>query len=224
MQKIKSMLDKVRQLGIGGVFRHAMRRGWILVGGGKASRYFLFVLDTPRAVPMADQAARDHVFRFASLEELERLQVDAESHLYERDIVSFKNGCRCLLQMDGEVLVGYTWCSFAPLVEVMAGAHFNMPDDMVYNFNDYTVPRYRGQAYQGLRHLKMLEHIQAEGRNRLLCFVDHLNYRSLHGVRKGGYRHIGVFRGLKRKGRVHFSLSVDEACWASVARSGPLQS
>ncbi len=224
MQKIKSVFDKVRQLGVGGIFRHAARRGLTVIGGGAASRYFLFELDTPRAIPVNDKAARDHVFRFASLEDLQRLQEDPEAHLYARDIASFKKGCRCLLQMDGDALVGYTWCSFEPLVEVMAGFHFNMPDDMVYNFNDYTVPGYRGQAYQGLRHLKMLEHIQAEGKNRLLCFVDHLNYRSLHGVRKGGYRHIGVFRGLKHKGRAHFSLSVDEACWASLVRSGPLQS
>lgn len=223
MQKIKSIFAKVRQLGVGGLLRHAARRGLTVVGGGKALRYFLFVLDTPRPVPVTGQTV-SHVFRFATLQDLERLRLDAEAHLHERDIVSFQSGCRCLLQLDGETLVGYTWCSFSSLVEIMGGFHFNMPDDMVYNFNDYTLPGYRGQAYQGLRHLKMLEHIRAEGRHRLLCFVDHLNYRSLHGVRKGGYRHIGIFRGLKHKGRAHFSLSVDEGCWASLVRSGPIQS
>ncbi len=224
MQKMAKAFDKAWQFGVGGLLTHIARRALAFVPGGKVSRYFLIVLDTPRPAPAAVLAAKDHTFRFATLEDLERLKQKPESHIYERDIASFRNGCRCLLQIHGEALVGYTWISSAPLIEIMWGFHFNMPDDMVYNYNGYTAPEYRGTAYQGLRHLKVLEHTRAEGKRRLLGYVDHMNYKSLHGVRKSGYQRIGVVRGVNRNGQLHFSISVDESCWAAAIRSGPIQS
>lgn len=223
MTRIGNVLATARRLGLKGTLTHIGRLALTTVPGGKAFRFFLVVLETPRPTPAATQAARDHIFRFATLEELERLRKDPASHLYERDIQSFKNGCRCLLQLDGEELVGYTWISSAPLIELDRGLHFNMPDDMVYNYNGYTVPKYRGTAYQGLRHLRILEHVRGEGKRRLFGYVDHTNYKSLHGVSKSGYRRFGVVRGVSRKGVVRFSLSTEEGCWSMSARSGPLQ-
>lgn len=224
MQKITKAFGRARELGLKGALTHIARSALSYVPGGRVSRFFLIVLDTPRPAPAAVEAAKGHTFRFATLDDLERLKQDAASHIYERDILSFKNGCRCLLQMDGEELVGYTWISSSPLIEILWGFHFNMPDDMVYNYNGYTAPKYRGTAYQGLRHLKVLEHTRAEGKRRLMGYVDHMNYKSLHGVRKSGYQRIGVLRGVHRNGRMHFSISVDERCWALAIRSGPIQS
>ena len=223
MTRLGTAIDTARKLGLKGSLVHLARRALTTVPGGKAFRFFLVVLDTPRPAPGAAQAAKDHTFRFATLEDLERLHKDPESHLYERDIQSFKNGCRCLLQLDGAKLVGYTWISSSPLIDLDWGLHFNMPDDMVYNYNGYTVPKYRGTAYQGLRHLKILEHTHGEGRRRLLGYVDHTNYKSLHGVQKSGYRHVGVVRGVSSKGKVSFSLTVDANCWSTQPRSGPIQ-
>ncbi|MFT3907344.1 MAG: hypothetical protein QM718_13675 [Steroidobacteraceae bacterium] len=224
MTQLGKIFDTARRLGPKGLLTHLARRALTTVPGGKAFRLFLVVLDTPRPATGAAQAAKDHTFRFATLEDLERLQKDPEARLHERDIRSFRNGSRCLLQLDGADLVGYTWISSSPLIDLHWGLHFNMPDDMIYNFNGYTVPKYRGIAYQGLRHLKVLEYTRGEGKHRLLGYVDHTNYKSLHGVKKSGYRHVGVVRGTSRKGRMHFSIAVDERCWALLARSGPIQS
>ena len=216
-------LDTARRLGFKGTLIHLGRVALTTIPGGSAFRYFLVVLDTPRPTPDALLASKDHTFRFATLDDIERLRQDPDSQLYDRDILSYRNGCRCLLQLDGDQLVGYTWISSTPLVDLDWGLHFNMPDDMVYNYNGYTVRKYRCTAYQGLRHLKVLEHVHAEGKRRLLGYVDHMNYKSLHGVRKSGYRHVGVVRGVSRKGTAHFTLSVGESFWSTQPRSGPIQ-
>lgn len=223
MAGLGQSLDTARKLGLRGAFTHLARRALTTVPGGKAFRFFLVVLDTPRPAPNAAEAAKEHTFRFATLEDLERFRKDPAAHLYERDIESFRNGCRCLLQLNGEELVGYTWISSSPLIDLEWGLHFNMPDDMVYNYNGFTVPKHRGTAYQGLRHLKVLEHTRGEGKFRLLGYVDHTNYKSLQGVQKSGYRRVGVVRGVSRKGTVQFNLSVDRDCWSPQPRSGPIQ-
>ena len=127
------------------------------------------------------------------------------------------------MQLDGDNLVGYTWVSNSPLIDLEWGFHANLPNDMIYNYNGYTAPAYRGTAYQALRHLKVLEHLGATGKKRLLGYVDHLNYKSLQGVAKSGYQRVGVLRGVKRNGKIHFSLTINEKDWSTATRAGPLQ-
>ncbi|HUN93854.1 MAG TPA: hypothetical protein VMU33_17530 [Burkholderiaceae bacterium] len=223
MTRLRKSFERARKLGLKGSLTHLARIALTTVPGGEAYRYFLVVLDTPRPSPDAARASQDHTFRFATIDDLERLKKDPDAHIFDRDIESFKNGCRCLLQFDGEHLVGYTWISSSALYDLVLGLHFNMPDDMIYNYNGYTVPKYRGTAYQGLRHLKILEHTRDEGTRRLMGYVDHTNYGSLSGVKKSGYRHVGIVRAVRRKGKLHFSLSVDDDCWSTRPRSGPVQ-
>ena len=223
IKKAQQAARLIGELGLIGVFVHLGRRALVYSPGGDAFRVFLVVLTQPRPTPEATAAAREHTFRFASLDDLERLLQDPSSKIYERDIVSFKNGNRCLLQLDGEKLVGYTWVSTSPLIDIDWGFHTNMPDDMMYNYNGYTAPAYRGTAYQALRHLKVLEFTRDEGKRRLLGYVDHMNYKSLRGVAKSGYERVGVLRGIRRNGKIRFQLSVDEKGWSTATRVGPLQ-
>lgn len=211
------------QLGVRGAGVHVARRLLTTVPGAESFRMFLIVLTTPRPTPAASEAAKNHTFRFASREELVRFSKQPEAKLYERDITSFDAGNRCLLQLDGEALVGYSWVGTARLVELMWGLHFNMPDDMVYNYNGYTVPSYRGTSYQALRHLKILELSRPQGTRRLFGYVDHLNYASLRGVEKSGYERVGVLRGVKRDGRISFSMNVQDDAWSQQVRVGPTQ-
>lgn len=211
------------ELGPLGIATHVARRLLCAVPGGETFRFFLIVLSEPHPTPAAAAAGRDHTFRFASRPDLEALRRDPASGIFDRDLESFANGNRCLLQLDGDQLVGYSWVGGSPLVELMWGIHFNMPDDMVYNYNGYTVPRYRGTAFQALRHLKVLEHTRAEGKQRLFGYVDHLNYKSLRGVEKSGYTRVGVLRGVKRAGKTSFSVSIDSDAWSEIVRSGPKQ-
>jgi RimJ/RimL family protein N-acetyltransferase len=220
IQKARSTLT---QLGVRGTGIHVARRVMTTVPGAETFRMFLIVLTTARPTPAASEAAKNHTFRFASREELVAFSKQPEAKIYERDIASFDTGNRCLLQLDREALVGYSWVGTARLVELMWGLHFNMPDDMVYNYNGYTVPSYRGTSYQALRHLKILELSRPGGTRRLFGYVDHLNYASLRGVEKSGYERVGTLRGVKREGRISFSMQVQDDAWSQLVRVGPIQ-
>lgn len=213
----------VTQLGVKGAGVHIARRAMVTVPGAEASRLFLIVLTTPRPTPAASEAAQNHSFRFATREELIRYSKQPEAKIFDRDVASFDSGNRCLLQLDGSSLVGYTWISNARLIELMWGLHFNMPDDMVYNYNGYTAPSYRGTSYQALRHLKILELMRPHGTRRLFGYVDHLNYASLRGTEKSGYERVGTLRGVKRNGLVSFQMTVKDDAWSQLVRVGPIQ-
>lgn len=222
-QKLSVARRRVREVVERGIVTHAARRALSLVPGANVFRMFIVVLREPRPSPEAQLAAKNHDFHFATLEELQRLLADPESHIAERDIVSFQRGNRCLLQYDGEALVGYTWISDSSLIDVNWGLHINLPDDMLYNYNGFTTKAYRGTAFQALRHLKVLELTHAQGKRRLIGYVDHLNYASLRGVAKSGYEQVGVIWGVERNGKIRFSVQLNADSWSTATRAGPLQ-
>jgi hypothetical protein len=180
-------------------------------------------MSEPRPAPEAEKTAIDRTFRWATRDDLLTLVETPSSEIKKRDLQSFDDGNCCLLQLDKEALVGYTWVSFNPLVEILWGVHFNMPNDMVHNYNGFTVPAYRGQAYQAIRHQKLLSLIQREGKGRLFAFVDHMNYRSLSGTRKSGYKIVGTIKGFQSPKRLKFSVRVNQDSWAKAVRMGPHQ-
>lgn len=214
----------VKQLGPKGAATHLARRAMGLLRGPDSFRMILIVLSQPRPAPESASAAANHTFRFASAEELDKYQQQKTPGINPWDVeATLKHDCRCLLQLDGQKLVGYTWVCTSPLIELRWGLHFNMPDDMVYNYNGYTTREYRGTAYQGLRHLKLLELMKAEGKKRLMGFVDDTNYRSLRGVEKSGYQRVGTLTGVHRDGRKSFSMTVEDAAWSELVRMGTRQ-
>lgn len=222
--KIATLRSKVQYYGgLAGLATHVGRKAMSSELMGSNFRLFLVVLTEPKPPLAVTQKAATHTFRFAELKDFERLAEDKQTGIAARDVESFRQGNRCLLQLNGDELVGYTWYSPSPLIELQWGLHFNLPDDMVYNYNGFTAPKYRGIAYQSLRHLKLLEHLAPLGKRRLMGYVSHLNYKSLQGVAKSGYQRVGVLRGVKRGGKFHFSLNIDEKAWATIARAGPLQ-
>ncbi len=109
IQKPSEVRKKLGYFGIGGAITLLGRKALILARRGECFREFLIVLSEPRPSSRAMAAARDHTFRMASLSDLEALSRDPASNILDRDIESFKEGCQCLLQMDGDKLVGYTW-------------------------------------------------------------------------------------------------------------------
>lgn len=223
MMRVGEVFKWVAQKGFRGLMIHLYRRALVFVPGGSAFRVFLVVLTQPLPTPEAMASARNHTFTFATLDDLRALLNNPDAEIYERDIQSFQGGNRCLLQRDGAKLVGYTWISNSALIDIDWGLHVNLPDDMFYNYNGYTTRAYRGTAYQALRHLKILEMTSHEGKHRLFGYVNHLNYKSLRGVTKSGYQKVGVLRGVRRNGRVYFSLSIDDGAWGFATRVGPQQ-
>lgn len=212
--KLAKMRSIVRRHGVTGCIVFLLR---VIVWRGysqNACRMFLFALSTPR--PAVDNG---HTFRFASIEDIRKYHADPAWPIRDRDVQAFERGDRCLLEFDGDALVGFAWSAASRLVEIMWGFHFNMPDDTVYNYHSYTAPAYRGKGFQALRHLQLLEHIQETGQQRLFGYVDHINLDSLKGVRKSGYTKIGVLRCRRARGTVRFSLKVSSGLWSNKQRT-----
>jgi hypothetical protein len=217
--KLKNARSILKSHGLRGLAVHVARRLVWSVRGGEGCRIFLYELDTPRPRPEAIQAAAGHTFRFATEEEVRALHADPAAEVMDQDLLAFERGARCLLQYDGDTLVGYTWLNASPLIHVMWGLHFNLPDDTAYNYKGFTAPAYRGKGFQPLRHLKILEHIREGGQRRLFGYVDHLNLNSIRGVRKSGYRKVGVLRIVRKAGRVRIAVKVAGDLWSRTIRT-----
>jgi hypothetical protein len=220
---VESIKTQYKQAGWHGVMIHLIRHAMVFRFSGSGSRLFLIALSEPKPTDDAAQKAAKHSFKWAEREDLSRMLSDPEAKINQRDLVSFDRGNRCLLQHDGDKLVGYTWVSLDPLIEILWGVHFNMPDDMVYNYNGFTTPAYRGTAYQALRHLKLLDLMRSEGKKRLFGYVDHMNYKSLRGTQKSGYKTVGTISGFECNKKFTFKINIDHNAWAKLVRSGPHQ-
>lgn len=164
----------------------------------RTTRLFLVALSSPRDLPKARAAAANHTFRFATPQDIMRFSQDHRHPLYETDPTTIETGhASCLLQLDGDKLVGFSWIDNSSLVFIDPGnfGHYiNLPEDTVYNFRGYTAPDYRGLGFQPLRHVEMLKTIKALGKQRLFGFVNHTNFSSLRGVIKSGYVVVGEIR------------------------------
>lgn len=203
-----------REHGLGAaakVLRAAVRRQWRSV--------HLLALSEPRPLPTAVDAANDHLFKFASPDDLRDIQRELPDAIGERDFEYLARGDRCLLQLDGGTLAGFAWVAGARLVHIVDGFHLNLPDDAVYNYHSYTAPAYRGYGFQALRHLKLLQMLEHEGKRRLFGFVDELNFKSLNGVIKSGYKRVGKLEITHRQGKVSVTLQVTADFWCDIRRT-----
>ena len=219
----QNKLSKARLL----LSRHGLR-GFIvylfrlIFPGGcddNSCRIFLFELTMPRPTPESIRAAQGHTFRFATIEDIRTYRADPAWDIGDRDMLAFERGDRCLLQFDGDTLVGYAWLAASSLVELTWGFHFNMSDDTVYNYKGFTAPAYRGKGFQPLRHLKLLEYVRGTGQHRLFAYVDQMNLSSLKGLKKSGYKKAGVLRCVKNQGKLQFSLRVSNDLWSKERRT-----
>lgn len=220
---MRDKLNKIRLLlvrhGLKGLIVYLSRLAFLGGCADKNCRIFLFQLTAPLPAPESIRAAEGHTFRFATIEDIHTYRADPAWDIRDNDVLAFKKGDRCLLQLDGDTLVGYAWLAASPLVELTWGFHFNMPDDTVYNYKGFTAPAYRGKGFQPLRHLKLLEYVRGEGRHRLFSYVDQMNLSSLKGLKKSGYERIGVLRCIKIRDRLKFFLRVSENFWSKQRRT-----
>lgn len=207
--------DLVRQIGPREAFEYARAR---FVKRGR-TRIILIALTNPEPIPDTVEASKDHIFRFATVEELLEMQEDPVLDINDTNIDQARRGMtRCLLQLDGDKLAGYTWVWTSKLALIVDGFYLNLPDDTVYNYKGYTPNAYRGAGFQAIRHHKVLELLADEGVTRLFGYVDHLNYKSRRGQAKSGYKPVGTLVIDHRRGSVAVDLKVGEDFWPGVAR------
>jgi hypothetical protein len=215
-ERVKFLTDTYREQGLA----EMLRAGWDGLRYPGQSRKILFALYEPRPLPDSVEAAKTHVFRFATPEDLTLLSKTPAYAIAPTDIQRVSAGtARCMLQLDGTKLVGYAWIWTSRLAYIEDGVHLNLPSDTIYNYKGYTNPDYRGYGFQALRHLNLLKLTQAEGVKRLFGFVDRFNSKSLKGVRKSGYVKVGDLRIKHRNGRARMVLDVEEHFWSIEPRT-----
>ena len=215
-QRIQFLRETLRDHGFG----EMLRAGWDGLRYSGQSRKFLFALYEPRSMPDAIEAAKNHTFKFATPDELRAFSSNPKYSIEAVDIERVASGfARCMLQLDGNNLVGYAWIWTHRLAYIEDGVHLNLPDDTIYNYKGYTNPDYRGFGFQALRHLNLLKLTEVEGVRRLFGFVDRFNSKSLKGVRKSGYVQVGELRIKHGGGRVRMVLDVDQDFWSSKPRT-----
>lgn len=192
---------------------------WSAVTNIGQNRMILFALTTPRPMADAIDAAKTHTFKFASGEEMEVLSRSPEYGIKDIDVERVRTGAiKCLLQMDEQNLVGYACVWGNQLAFITDGFHINLPDDTIYNYKGYTNPEYRGYGFQALRHLQLLNMLEQQGVKRLFGFVDHLNGKSLKGVRKSGYIPVGELKIKHKNGKASVKLCLEEHFWCNKTR------
>jgi hypothetical protein len=201
---------------LGRLWTSARRHGvWATAGRALRSRrkglrrILLFGLTRPRDLS-ARAAARSIGFRFASPDEFGTLGGMGPAEAAQ----AVSRGDRCLLQFEGERLVGYNWVAVAPVVFVAEGLYLPLPDDVGYSWKAYTLPEFRGSGYHSLRAFELQRRLAAEGRPRLLCFVDDTNLESLRSVRKAGYEHVGEVR-FRLGARYAAAVRLDSDWWST---------
>lgn len=196
--------------------RAGLLRLWL--AGRRVSELDLFALSEPHAPPRALEASEDHTFRFADREDLIEIGREHEDQYLPVDLEYLERGDRCLLQLDGDTLAGFAWIAGSQLVHIADGFHLNLPDHVIYNYHAFTAPEYRGNAFQALRHCKLLELLEPEGKTALFGFVDRLNFASQKGVVKSGYRKVGRVTLRHRSGSVTQTMKVEEDFWCGERR------
>jgi hypothetical protein len=183
------------------------------------TRIILIALSDPAPIPEAVEASKEHVFRFATIDEILEFQKNPDMDINDTNIDQLRRGMtRCLVQMDGDKLAGYTWVWTSKLALIVDGFYLNLPDDTVYNYKGYTPSAYRGSGFQAIRHHKVLELLADEGVTRLFGYVDHLNYKSRRGQAKSGYKPVGDLVINHRRGKVSVNLEVGADFWPGTAR------
>ena len=194
--------------------REFLRIGWLGLWHHGTNRLVLLALTKPTYVQRSSAAERFYDFHFASIEELMAMKNNPDYEIAQLDVERVRNGtARCLLQLDGDQLTGYTWVWLNKLAYIADGFYLNLPDDAIYNYKALTLPVYRGFGFQGLRHVKLLELLAADGIRRLFGFVASENTRSFRGVRKSGYQVVGELLIRKNGRRVQTRLRLNADFW-----------
>jgi len=163
--------------------------------------------DDPEPLPTGERmvlADGDEVRRFC------------EAGVWRPDrLEAYASGDRCLLHFEGDRLVGYTWASVSEVVVLQPGSRLRLPGDVAYVYKSFTAPGHRGRGAQARRTLHLRALLRSDGRTRVLCYVERTNFDSLRGVRKAGYREVGVVK--RRTGPGHrWTLTIRDESWGDL--------
>ena len=98
----------------------------------------------------------------------------------------------CFGIVDRQRLAAYSWYALRSIEGVHhVGVPMSFPANMAYMYNAFTHPDYRGKALYGIGVSRALEALASWGITRLVTSINRVNFASLGGCRKIGFKSLG---------------------------------
>ena len=171
--------------------------------------YHIIVLNRENLRPLDPGNARRLSTKIATMDDLMEMEQQGCWEIQQRKLDFFNQGDTCLLSYVDNELAGYTWAHINGCPEIVPGLRLSVPNDYLYNFAAFTLPKYRGCGLQAFRHHALLNHSQWKAKKGLLGFVIHTNYSSRKGQNKSGYTRIGNIWLIGSKSNFYTHISKD---------------
>jgi len=102
-------------------------------------------------------------------------------------------------------LASVLWLAETPFVQW--GSLLLFPEKHAFTHSHFTLKRFRGRRLQGQSLHAVMQAMATRGLDGLLCTIDVTNPASVKGVKRAGYRKVGMVMQLGSKGRVFTLLS-----------------
>ena len=98
----------------------------------------------------------------------------------------------CFGIVDRQRLAAYSWYALRSIEGVHhVGVPMSFPANMAYMYKAFTHPDYRGKGLYGIGVSKALEALASRGITRLVTSINRVNFASLDGCRKIGFKSLG---------------------------------
>lgn len=195
INKFRSAATLVRRFGILAPLHSSISRILERIVGYR--RFNVIILERGALRPFNERSGTRLSSRLATRGDLESLIAQGDWGITEEKLAWMQCGYLCFLcEVDGRT-AGYTWAHDQETAELIQGLSISVPPDLIYNFDGFTHPDYRGFGLQGFRHHSVLGHSAWDSKRGLLGYVVARNYSSRKGQAKSGYSTIGVIRMMK---------------------------
>jgi hypothetical protein len=157
-----------------------------------ADCYHIIVLDREKVKEPPAEASGGVSFRFATRDELAALRKQEIWAIDDFLLERAGEGDLCFLNFYAGELAGYTWANVNGQPLLSSGLRLKLPENYIYNYGGFTLPKFRGSGLQSIRH-RALMHNRQWGGNMLgfIGYVRYTNWASISGQTKSGYRKIG---------------------------------
>jgi hypothetical protein len=156
-------------------------------------RVFLMAFDEPPphlSMPSPERA------RLATAEEVKRIAEDATFDMSELSAARidelYAMGHRCVFNVVGEAVAGYSWMTTAEVKIPKLGILLEVKPREGYTYKGMTHPKFRGMKVGHDRYLFWLDYLKKNGRSVLLCDFAFDNKATLTRVSKLNLKKTGT--------------------------------
>jgi len=159
----------------------------------RAECYNIVVLDQAEVREHRVASTPEVSVRVATRDELMEMHKQQTWQIHDFLLDRAAEGDLCFLNYCGGELAGYTWANVNGQPLLFPHLRLKLPDNYIYNYAGFTLPKFRGYGLQAIRHSALIHHKQWNATTRgLIGYVNATNWPSIRGQTKSGYRKIGT--------------------------------